>query len=114
MLRDEGRDADSQLAPADPDVVAHGRLGDVRTALVSAALPDPPGGVTLLARSGLVGLEDLIDERLDGGRQFGCGPLCTLARRWDRGSERLAYGPPVHAAFARDGALGQAELVVFA
>lgn len=46
-----------------PDVVAHGRLGDVGAGLVAQAGPDAAGGVALLAPVALVLVEPTLDER---------------------------------------------------
>lgn len=44
------------------DVTAHARLADVGTMLEDEPLPDPPAGVSLLTRDGLVVFEPTINE----------------------------------------------------
>jgi hypothetical protein len=90
-----------QLAAARPDVPADGGLGDIGALLVDEALPDPAGGVALLAgRVGVLG--SARPDRLGMGadRRLGAG-FDGLARWRDRGREGLADRPPVHPVPAR-------------
>ena len=85
-----------QLAAARADVPADGRLGDIGALLVDQPLPDPAGGVALLAgRDGVLGQP--APDRLGVGadRRLGAG-LDGLAGRRDRAREGLADRPPVH------------------
>ena len=84
-----------QLAAAGPDVPADRRLGDIGTLLVDEALPDPAGGVALLAgRDGVLGQP--APDRLGMGADRGLGAgLDGLARRRDRRRQGLADCPPV-------------------
>ena len=70
MLRDVGRDPETELSPAFANVGSHRRLGNVCVALFDDTLPQSPGGVALLSRCLAVGLEDLVDECLDGRGQL--------------------------------------------
>ena len=62
VLGDEHRLADGELTPAFGDVGPHRRLRHGDAQLVSDPLPDPVGGVALLAGCRLVGHEDRLHE----------------------------------------------------
>ena len=103
------RPAGLELAAHAADVGAHGRLGDTRPALVHEALPDPPRGVALLARRAEVGSQPLADRRAvrtEPRRRL----RDRLARRRQRGLQRLPHRAPVHAVAVRQSTDGHAIL----
>ena len=96
------------LRPADPDVVAHGGVGQVGgLVLVTQPGQDAGRGVALLAGCGQVVEQHLVDRGLVRVQTW-CGPYRGLAG-WGFGcSEGLANGAAVDSVFARELPDGQA------
>ena len=86
-----------ELDPATGDVTRHRHLRERGPMLGDQTLPDPPGGMTLLARGILVGEEPGIDHRRPLVDRRARPRRIHLPRRRDRVIERLAHRPTVHA-----------------
>ncbi len=84
------------LCPDAPDVLAHGRLGDVRTVLGNEPGEDAPGGVALLLRHLEVVGEPLAHDLLVGTEDT-VGALDRPAWRRDSRRQRLADDTAVDA-----------------
>ena len=76
-------------------------LGDLRAVLLHQALPDPPRGMTLLARRIAVGFKPSVDQRVVLPElRSGSPPGQALGRRQRRG-QRLAHRPAMNTVLDR-------------
>ena len=86
-----------ELDPTTRDVTRHRHLRERRLVLGDQTLPDPPGGMALLARRVLVRDEPGVDHRRPPVDRR-AGPRRIHLPRWrDRVIERLAHRTTMHA-----------------
>lgn len=88
--------AQSELGAAGGHVARHRHLRTRRAVLGDQPLPDPPGGVPLLARSRCVGEQPAVHDLHPRIHRRTRAAWVLLARRRQRRGQRLTHGAAMH------------------
>ena len=91
----------AQLPAPRPHIPRDLTLGHHRAVLLNEPLPQPPGGMTLLARRGAVSLQPRVDQRVIRAQPRRRPMLRRALDRRHRRRQRLPHSPAMHAVLDR-------------